>query len=162
MSEPYKYPPSAVFPIPDSGNLNLVRKLDDGISIANIESWSHFYDYSQDLNDGSGINHPFPSFGYTVGDGRHSKEWWLTSGVVNTYGSDARLDLVNEDESGIFSFDGVKGSFSLSGTKRVAVDFNLFQPYIHHGHDDNEEKYTTIPYISDYTISIPFNPYPYA
>ena len=109
MSEPYKYPPSAVFPIPDSGNLNLVRKLDGGVSIANIESWSHFYDYSQDLNDGSGINHPFPSSGYTAGDGRYSKEWWLASGVINTYGSDARLDLVNEDESGIFSFDGVKG-----------------------------------------------------
>ena len=163
MSETYEYPPSAVLPIPDSGHLDLVRTLDDG-SIATIKGWSHFYDHSQDpkFSDGSGINHPFPSYRSAVADSQYNTEWWITSGVVQSYGSDARLDLVNADESGILHFKGQVGQFSLTGTKPVPVDFNLFQPYIHHGHDGREpEEQFEIPYVSDYIISVPYLPYPY-
>ena len=165
MLPPYKYPPSAVLPIPGSGYLNLVRKLDDG-SLANIEGWAHFYDHSQDPsnNDGSGINHPFPSYYSEDANTRYSREWWITSGVVQTYGIAAGTSglFINEDESGIFHFKGIKGQFTESGTKKVATDFNLFQPYIHHGLDNNEpDQQFEIPYVSDYILATPFRPYPY-
>lgn len=51
--------------------------------------------------------------------------------------------------------------FSVTGTKPVAVDFNLFQPYIHHEVHTESSGHVPLPYVSDYTIAVPFNPYPY-
>lgn len=51
--------------------------------------------------------------------------------------------------------------FSVTGTKPVAVDFNLFQPYIHHEVHTESSGHVTLPYVSDYTIAVVFNPYPY-
>lgn len=108
MSGNYVYPSGAVFPIPDSGNLGLI--VDMNISgVGDVTSWSHFYDYSQnpEFNNGSGINFPFPSPSGQdfLGSGeKYTREWWMSSGVFRTYGSDVRLDLINKDESGIFHF----------------------------------------------------------
>lgn len=112
----------------------------------------------------SGINYffPFPSSISQVAGSPFSDEWWGVSGVFKTYPPDSGLLIQpNEDDSGIFHFNGQSGLFSLTGVKPPKIDFNLFSPFIHHGHDGNKEERTEVPFISDYTISLPRFPYPY-
>jgi len=128
-------------------------------------SEAHFFDYSQHRDvlseQGSGLNwlFPSPSSVLAVSDVRYSPEWWAESGVYKTFGADVDTTL-NVDQTGIFHFNGFVGQFTNSGTKDVAMDFNLFQPFVHHGHDKDPKK-TEIPYVSDYIIATPYYPYPY-
>ena len=129
-------------------------------------SEANFFDYSQHQSvlsqkGPSGINWLFPSPTAVpaVSDARYSPEWWAESGVYKTFGADVDTTL-NVHQTGIFHFDGFVGQFTNSGTKDVAMDFNLFQSFVHHGHDENPKK-TQIPYVSDYIIATPYYPYPY-
>jgi len=131
-------------------------------------SEAHFFDYSQHhenilgANGPSGINFPFPSPSSVsaVADSPYSPEWWAVSGLYKTFGADVDTTL-NAEQTGIFHFDGSVGQFSNRGTKYVAIDFNLFQPFIHHGHDSQPPVYFVVPYVSDYVIATPYYPYPY-
>lgn len=107
-------------------------------------SEANFYDFSQSLLDGSGINVVLDS-GYKV---------------YQTFGPDVDTSTVNVDQTGIFHFNELEGQFTLSGTKDVSADFNIFNPFIYHEDLKTEEK-VDIPYVSDYVIATPYYPYPY-
>lgn len=130
-------------------------------------SEAHFFDYSQrflvdadeNLLEGSGINSVL-SPRSAVAEAKYSAEWWNASGVYQTFGADVDTSAINEDQSGIFHFDNLKGRFSVTGTKDVAADFNIFNPFIYHEDLKTEDK-IEIPYVSDYLIATPYYPYPY-
>ena len=134
-------------------------------------SEAHFFDFSQSheeiqklANGPSGINFLFPypsSLTPAIAETAFSTEWWAVSGSLKTFGPDSGLLIKpNPDESGIFHFNGPSGLFSLTGIKPPKIDFKIFQPYIHHGVPPEEDR-LEIPFVSDYTISSPYYPYPY-
>lgn len=133
---------------------------------------AHFFDYSQhrkniqELADGpSGINYLFPSPSSVsairdtpIAESQYSPEWWAVSGIYKTFGADVQV-TTDPDQTGVFHFNNLKGQFSNTGTKDVAVDFNLFFPFVHHG-NTTDPVLMVIPYVSDYIIAKPYFPYP--
>ena len=137
---------------------------------------ANFFDIAQhhEHNEGSGINAVFPSpSGFIVsGPGQ--------SGVYQTYGPNPNLEVV--DKSGIFSYNNLVGVFSNGTQSRNAsglidfsfggisagsvTDFTGFNNYVHYyGRPTSPGAINPgfipikIPYISDVTIAVEYDPY---
>ena len=140
---------------------------------------SNFYDIRQShvLEGGSGINSIFPypnentakEFADVSGVPleTHTDEHWEVSGVIRTYASEGEIP-VNALESGIFSKEGEVSPFSNGNLvkQNQIEDFTIFGNYIHHERfppdstkDFDKKELLQIPYISDYDVSIDWNPY---
>jgi hypothetical protein len=139
---------------------------------------SNFYDTGQSHveNGGSGINYKFPypdentahEFAHPSGEpsGLYNEEHWATSGVIIT--RDKEEGSVNSQQSGVFAMSGEFSPFS-NGTivKQDQIeDFTIFGNYIHFERfpsnskkDFDKKGLLQIPYISDYDVSIDWNPY---
>ena len=138
---------------------------------------ANFYDVRQTHFKGSGINQPFPfpntltkdQFKYVSGNypSDFSDDYWDDSGVIRTYAGSGEIS-VNALESGIFSKEGENSPFSNGNIiKQTQIsDFAIFNGYIHHERfpgnstkDFDKKDLLIIPYISDYDVSIDWNPY---
>lgn len=110
---------------------------------------ANYYDFSQshEYHDGSGINATYPSPDTFVDE----------SGVIKTYAPDGSP----YEGSSVFSIVANSGTFSnASGINIQSItDFTIFNPYIHFLPDQTGSGEILIPYISDYNIAKPFNPY---
>ena len=121
---------------------------------------AHFFDTAQmHVNNptakGSGINVPFPS-------PASGSDYWAESGLLKTYAPEERINYAGE---GIFHYNNLSSLFHTTGTRPVQSDFNIFNPFIHHNARTTITGQETgpfiIPYVSDYTITTPFYPYPF-
>lgn len=147
---------------------------DYGSGVILPSSEAHFYDLAQAHahNDGRGINAVFPNPLGVNSEDKFSEDWWNVSGLLRTYPEEA----VEKDtlfwrthpvlsagdsgggHSGVFYYVGLRGQFSNLGTVVPISDFNIFNQYIHHVRDVNGSV-TSIPYTSDFTVSVAYNPY---
>jgi hypothetical protein len=123
---------------------------------------------------GSGINVPFPypntstaeEFAFVSGENRtifpdkFSEEWWEVSGIIKTYPPNDGSLADSENQSGIFHYNGDYSRFSNSVTARSnqIEDFNIFNSFIYHEQSEGG-KAVKIPFISNYRISVNWNPY---
>ena len=94
-----------------------------------------------------------------------SDEWWDTSGIMSTAPPFSGVLVDENQESGIFHFNGLSSAFSNGQiAKSLQIEnFTIFNPYVHHEHlmSTNRKKkiVVEIPFISTYTIAIDFRPY---
>jgi hypothetical protein len=147
---------------------------DYGSGVILPSSEAHFYDFAQAHahNYGSGINVAFPNPFSSNSADQFSEDWWNVSGLLRTYPEEA---VVKDEKfwrghpvlsagdrggghSGVFYYVGLRGQFSNLGTVVPISDFNIFNQYIHHARDVNGSV-TFIPYVSDYIVSVAYNPY---
>ena len=149
---------------------------DYGSGVILPSSEAHFYDLAQAHahNDGRGINAVFPNPSSSNSADKFSEDWWDVSGLLRTYPEEepekdeefwrTHLVLSRGDpgggHSGVCYYVGLRGQFSNLGISGVVPvsDFNIFNQYIHHVSDINGVA-IFIPYISDYTVSVAYNPY---
>ena len=147
---------------------------DYGSGVILPSSEAHFYDLAQAHahNSGSGINAVFPNPAGATSADKFSEDWWNASGLLRTYPEEAvdkdtlfwrthpvlSTGNLGDGHSGVFYYVGLRGQFSNLGTVVPVSDFNSFNSYIHHVHDANDAA-TFIPYVSDYTVSVAYNPY---
>ena len=140
---------------------------------------SNFYDTGQSHaeNGGSGINYKFPypdeytahEFVHSPSEpsGLYNEAHWDISGVIVTREADLS-GSVNTLQSGIFSKEGEVSPFSNGSIvkQNQIEDFTIFGNYIHFERfpsnsslDFGDQEHLEIPYISDYDVSIDWNPY---
>ena len=137
---------------------------------------ANFFDVAQhhEHNDGSGINAIFPSPESFIVSGVGQ------SGAYQTYGPNPNLEV--EDTSGIFSYNNLSGVFSNGTQSRNAsglidfsfggisagsvTDFTGFNNYVHYYGEPTPVTVLVpgiipirIPYISDVTVAVEYNPY---
>jgi len=126
----------------------------------------NFFDQSQDrsYHDGSGIDVPFPRSGWADPSG--------FGGLLQTYPTDSGIATSGENYIGsgdIFNPYGLSGLFSNADPSLVLsgiTDFTIFNPYIHYYSQQASPTAVSsgglpvfIPYISDYTVSYPYDVY---
>lgn len=102
-------------------------------------------------------------------------DWWVESGVVNTYPPSGESSLVDDErQSGVFHFNESVSQFS-NGQQvksKQIEDFQIFGKYVHHeripydvtqpsnpGTGNWGGDAILIPYISTYRTAIDFNAY---
>ena len=137
---------------------------------------ANFFDVAQhhEHNEGSGINATFPSPSRFIVSGPGQ------SGAYVTNPEDPNLEVV--DKSGIFSYNNLNGVFSNGIQSRNAsglidfsfggisagsvTDFTGFNNYVHYYGEPTPATVLVpgiipirIPYISDVTVAVEYNPY---
>jgi len=137
------------------------------------------FDYTQDRAMrgeapeylGSGINLPFPypnaetAEQFKIDGHAYDDEWWAASGIFKTFGPSGGPLYDTDNESSIFSFDGLTSNFSNSQdiVEAQIDDFTIFNNYIHHERLPSNLTVNNgvvwIPYVSTYNVAIDFRPY---
>ena len=136
----------------------------------------NYFDPRQDPDNNAGLSmnafYPSPANkdGTFTGTGllMTYPPWWFST-HPSGYDPELRDILGISKDSGILHYENLVGKFSnVSKVSGIATqDFNIFNPYIHYypkntkitNANKSEDSPVLIPYVSDYEIVQPINPY---